>query len=123
MKTKREEAVRMAKTKAIVSEQHSRPGLTPEAEENQCIALAVNLVKKRLMEGTASSQETVHFLKLGSTEARLRKEKLAAENELIAAKREQIQNTQRESEMYEEALNAFKRYSGQGDIDEYKDIF
>ena len=113
----------MAKTKATGSEYHSRPGLTPEAEENQCIALAMNLVKKRLEEGTASSQETTHFLKLGSTIAQLQKEKLKAENELIAAKKEQINNTQRESEMYEEALNAFRRYSGQGDVDEYSDIF
>lgn len=109
----------MAKPTANNSVPHSRPGLTPEAEENQCIALAVGLVKKRLEEGTASAQETVHFLRLGSTKAMLEKEKLMAENELLAAKKEQIQNDQKHSELYEEALNAFKRYSGQGDIDEY----
>jgi hypothetical protein len=113
----------MAKTKATSQEPHSRPGLTPEAEENQCIALAMKLAKKRLEEGTASSQEVTHFLKLGSTIAQLQKEKLQAENELIAAKKEQINNTQRESEMYEEALNAFRRYSGQGDADDYSNVF
>ena len=42
-----------------------RPALTPEARENQLIALAVDLVEKRLIEGTASSKETTHLLKLG----------------------------------------------------------
>lgn len=43
-----------------------RPAISPEARDNQLIALAYNLVEKRLLEGTASSQETTHFLKLGS---------------------------------------------------------
>jgi hypothetical protein len=113
----------MAKAKATSPEYHSRPGLTPDAEENQCIALSMKLVKQRLENGTASSQETTHFLKLGSSIARLQKEKLEAENALLAAKKEQINNTQRESEMYEEALNAFRRYSGQGYADDYSNIF
>ena len=113
----------MAKPKSNDSVVHSRPGLTPEAEENQCIALAMKLVKERLENGTASSQETTHFLKLGSTIASLQKEKLRTENELMAAKKEQIQSDQRESEKYEEALNAFRRYSGQGDVDEYQNVF
>ena len=39
-----------------------RPAISPEARDNQLIALAYNLVEKRLLEGTASSQETTHFL-------------------------------------------------------------
>ena len=35
-----------------------RPALTPEARENQLIELAMDLVEKRILEGTASSQET-----------------------------------------------------------------
>ena len=48
-----------------------RPALSPEARENQLIALAVDLVEQRLIDGTASSQETTHFLKLGSTKNQL----------------------------------------------------
>ena len=33
-----------------------RPALTPEARENQLIALAVDLAEKQLREGTASAQ-------------------------------------------------------------------
>lgn len=35
-----------------------KPALTPDARENQLISLATDLVEKRLIEGTASSQET-----------------------------------------------------------------
>lgn len=109
----------MAKLKTDNTTTHSRPGLTPEAEENQCIALAMNLVKKRLIEGTASSQEVTHFLKLGSSKAMLEKEKMKTENELAAAKKEQIQRQSEQDTIYEEALNAFRRYSGQGDPNDY----
>ena len=49
----------------------SRPALTPEARENQLIAKAYDLVEQRLDDGTATSQETTHFLKLGSAKAKL----------------------------------------------------
>ena len=84
----------MAKVKAASSSSSTRkrrPALTPEARENQMIALAVDLAEKQLMEGTASSQVITHFLKLGSSKAELEREKLAMENELIRAKTESIQ--------------------------------
>ena len=55
----------MAKAKKADSAKTTRkirPALTPEARENQMIALAVDLVEQRLLDGTASSQETTHFL-------------------------------------------------------------
>jgi hypothetical protein len=96
----------------------SRPALTPEAKENQMIALAVDLAEQQLREGTASSQVITHFLKLGSTKERLEKEKLEKENELLRAKTEAIQSQGEMKEMYEAALNAMKRYSGHGDVDD-----
>ena len=95
------------------SEKKIRPALTPEAEEDQMIALAVNLVKQRLINGTASSQETTHFLKLGSTKAKLEKKILEQEVELKAAKTESIKASQRSEELYQEAIKAFRSYSGQ----------
>lgn len=83
------------------------------------IALAVDLAEKQLMEGTASSQVITHFLKLGSSKAELEREKLAMENELIRAKTESIQSQKKMEEVYLNALNAMKRYSGHGDDDEY----
>ena len=90
-----------------------RPALTPEAREKQLISLAVDLAEEQLQEGTASSQVITHYLKLGSTKERLEKEKLAEENKLLKAKTEAIQSQKRVEELYSEALNAMRRYSGQ----------
>lgn len=104
----------MKKTNAVKeSELKLRPALTPEAEEDQLIALAFNLVRERLANGTASSQETTHFLKLGSTKAKLEKELLEKEVELKAAKTESIKSSQRSDELYQEAMKAFGIYRGQ----------
>ena len=97
-----------------------RAALTPEARENQLIDLAVNLIEKRLLEGTASSQEVTTILKLGTTRARLDNERLAKEVELVQAKTEAYKSGVRMDELYEKAMAAFKRYSGQEeDEDEY----
>lgn len=97
-----------------------RPALTPEARENQLISLAVDLVEERLRNGTASSQETTHFLKLGSTKAKLEKRILEKQEELLDVKTESIRSTNRMEEMYAEAMKAFASYSGHGE-DEFDD--
>ena len=95
-----------------------RPALSPEARENQMISLAMNLVEQRLLDGSASSQETTHFLKLGTTKAELEREKLKAENELLKVKAEAYQSAKEVEEMYTQAIAAMRGYSGQGDVDE-----
>ena len=111
----------MKKTKPLNTEPRKiRPALTPEARENQMIALAVDLVEQRLLDGTASSQETTHFLKLGSMKNRLEMEKLQEENRLLKARTEALQSAKRVEELYSEAIKAMRRYSGHGnDDDEY----
>lgn len=89
-----------------------RPALTPEAEESQMISLAVDLAKKQLLEGTASSQVITHFLKLGSTKERLEREKLEKENELLRAKTEALESAKNMEKLYADAINAMKLYSG-----------
>lgn len=90
-----------------------RPAATPEARENQMIALAVDLAERQLMEGTASSQVITHYLKLGSTKERIEKEILEKQKELIEAKTESLQSAKRVEELYTNALLAMKTYSGQ----------
>lgn len=104
-------------TSAKTEPRKIRPALTPEARENQLIALAVDLVEQRLLDGTASSQETTHFLKLGSMKNRLEMEKLQEENRLLKAKTEVLQSSKRVEELYSEAIKAMRRYSGQRDDD------
>ena len=93
------------------------PALTPEGRENQLISLAIDLAEKQLSEGTASSQVITHYLKLGSTKEMLEKEKLRKENELLKAKTESLQSAKRVEELYKDALNAMRRYSGQAGED------
>lgn len=119
---KREEAVRMKKAKTVTSSESSRkmrPALSPEARENQLISLAVDLAEKQLRDGTASSQVITHYLKLGSTKERIEKEILMKQKELIEAKTQSLQSVQRIEELYRNALDAMRNYSGQGDPDDY----
>ena len=112
---------RIKKTNSSNTDRKIRPALTPEARENQLIALAVDLVQQRLLDGSASSQETTHFLKLGSMKNQLEMEKLREENKLLKAKTESIQSAKRVEELYAEAINAMRRYSGNtnANADEY----
>ena len=98
-----------------------RPATTPEARENQLIALAVDLAEKQLIEGTASSQVITHYLKLGSTKEKIEREILEKQKELIEAKTENLQSAKRIEELYTNAINAMKNYSGQNDSDDEED--
>ena len=95
--------------------QRRRPAKSLEARENQLIALAVDLAERQLRDGTASAQVTTHYLKLGSTTHRLEKERLERENELLKAKLEDHSAAKRTEELYANALNAMRKYSGQRD--------
>ena len=108
-----------ARTVTVSDKKHRevRPALTPEARENQMIALAVDLVEQRLLDGTASSQETTHYLKLGSMKNRLEMQKLEEENKLLRARTEAIQSAKRVEELYANAIAAMRRYSGNGGSD------
>jgi hypothetical protein len=99
-----------------------RPASTPEDRENQLISLASDLAEKQLSNGTASSQVITHFLKLGSTRERLEHERLQNENLLLSAKIEQIASSKRVEELYENALNVMRQYSGEI-VEEYDDDF
>lgn len=98
------------------SKRRMRPALTPEARENQLISLAIDLVEERLRKGTATSQETTHFLKLGSTKNQLELEKMKLENELIKAKTNAVNSSESADKMYKEAIEAFKKYAGANSV-------
>lgn len=92
-----------------------RPALTPEARENQLISLAIDLVEQRLLDGTASAQETTHFLKLASRKAKLEVERAELENKLIEAKTQAINDQADMKTLYKDAIAAMRRYSGHAD--------
>ena len=85
------------------------------------ISLAIELAEKQLMEGTASSQVITHFLKLGSTKEKIEKEILEKQKDLITAKTEALQSHKKIEELYGDALNAMRRYSGNQTIEMNED--
>lgn len=87
-------------------------GTSPEAIENEMIALAVREVEYRIRNHTASSQELVHYLRMGSEKERLEREKLEAEVELQKVKAAAIESGKHMEELYENAINAMKLYGG-----------
>lgn len=108
----------MAKVKASGESKKMRPALTPEARENQMIALAMDLAEQQLRDGTASSQLITEFVKRGSTKARLEKEILQEQKELMAAKTENLKSAQRIEELYMGAIKVMRTYTGHGDEDD-----
>lgn len=102
---------RVKKTANEPAARKIRPALTPEAQENQMIAMAYDLVRQRLADGTASSQETTHFLKLGSARYKLELENLKADNQLKVAKAEAIQAEKEMAIAYDKVIGALQSYS------------
>lgn len=88
------------------------PATTPQARENQLISLAYDLAEKRIREGTASAQETTHFLKMGSSREYLEQKRIENENALTQQKIESLKAAQRMEGLIEEALHAMAKYTG-----------
>ena len=98
---------------SIMAKQGSRaPALTDYGRESRIISKAYDLVEQRIDNGTATSQETTHFLKQGSQLALLEQEKIRNENLLLAARIEEIKTKQTTAELYDNAIAAMRRYSG-----------
>lgn len=90
----------------------SRPATRPQNRENQLIDLAMTLVEARLREGTASDSLLVQICRMGSSKEKLEKEHLRVQNELARAKTHSIESADRMDTMYQEAMQAMRRYSG-----------
>lgn len=91
------------------------PAYNDEEREKQLIALSYDEVERRIRNHEASSQELVHFLKMGSSREKQEREIMKKNTELLGAKTEAI-HTQQQSEIFmQEALQAFKVYAGDED--------
>ena len=91
---------------------------SPEERENQLIAAAVNLAERQLIEGTASPSVITHYLRLASGRERLEREKLERENEVLRAKAEAYESNKRIEDLYSQAIEAMRSYSGYDSVDE-----
>lgn len=93
------------------------PATTLEGREDQLIAAAMDLVERRIREGTASAQETVHFLKLGSVRNQLEQDELRGKAKVLQARIDDLESRRTGEDMYATALAAFRGYSGQDPVD------
>lgn len=102
------------------------PSTDPEEREKQLISMAMDYAEKRFLEGKASDSLAIHFLRLATTKAELEKEKTRKEIAQLAAKTDAIQSMARMEQLYDDAMNAIKRYGksinldpveGEGSID------
>lgn len=88
----------------------SAPALTPEEWENRLIALSYDAVEQRILNGTATAAEYVHFLKAGSIKQREEMEKLKEENALLRAKTSAIESEKNREVFYREVIAALGGY-------------
>ena len=99
----------------ISNERKRKPFKNIEEAENTNVALAMELARKQLEEGTASAQVIAHFLKIGSTKERDEKELRQQQIELMSAKTGAIKSAQSSEELYADAIKAMRDYSPERD--------
>ena len=87
-------------TSTEIFPRHAPPAKTPEGREQQLVSLAMDLVEKRMRDGTASAQETVHFLRVGSTSAVLDRNLKQQEELLLSAKIDQLESQKRIEDLF-----------------------
>lgn len=97
------------------------PARSPEEAERRCILSAYELAQSQLDEGTASPSVITHFLKMGTERARLEREKLAKETELLQTKTIAIQESKNMEKMFSDAISAMRDYQYQGRSEEEED--
>ena len=97
------------------------PATTPQARENQLVSMAYDAAEKQIRSGNASSQLLTHFLKLGTAKEGLERQKLEAENKLLAARVENMLSNSKIEELYAKAIGAMRQYQGSEVEEEYLD--
>lgn len=103
----------MARTKQpAAGRSRRRPATSPEEREMQLANAAYDLAEEQIESGTASSQVITHFLKMGSTRERLEQQRIHHENEMLIARKEQLEGQVRIEELFTEAIHAFRGYAG-----------
>lgn len=111
----------MSKRKAIDPAETPKslpPAMTVEGRMTQLVNAAFDLAERRILEGTASSQELTYFLKAGSPQTQLELEKLREENKLLRAKTEALQAQVSNEALLDKALKAFRSYRGEDEGEE-----
>lgn len=91
------------------------PARTIEGREEELIMEAYDEAERRILNGTASSQLILHFVKQGSKRERLEQESIVGRIELDRAKIKSLETDEQILEMYQAAIEAMTAYGGKKD--------
>ena len=97
------------------------PARTPEARQNEMVALAFDQAELMLREGKAPAPIVVHYLKLGTETSKLEVERLRSEISLRNKQVEQVDQADRIEELTASAIKQMTIYQGHGDAEDYED--
>lgn len=92
--------------------------MDPAMREQQLIALAIDRAEEKLLDGTASNQLILHYLKLGTERERLERERLESDIELMKAKKSAIEADKDHDELYRDVIAKLTVYRGDNDENE-----
>lgn len=99
------------------------PAASAEEREKMLISLAYNLIEKRLLDGSASSQEVVSIIKMGTMREKLERDNLTKKNELLTAQTEVARSQKNAEAAAERAIEAIMRYRGGERPEENENVF
>lgn len=94
---------------------------TPEAREQEMIALAMDLAEQKLRDGSAPAPLVMLFAKAGLDRERLEREGLEINNRLGHTKASQIEQMTQSNEKLDRVFKALRTYQGMPDEDEGED--
>ena len=101
------------------------PAKTPEEREGILISKSLNLIERQIEDGSVSSTVLAIYAKAGTEQDRLEKERLRNDNAYLRKKVETMEAAVDVKNLMEDALGAFRGYSGQrrvvDDEDDYYD--
>lgn len=111
----------MPRRRAVNSDELApvRPLMSVQAREEQIAGYALDCAERQIREGTASPSVLVHFLRATSTKEALERQLLEQQNELLRVKRESAELQMQSESKYNEALQAFRGYSGTSEEPEF----
>lgn len=89
------------------------PARTRERRTQQLVVLAESLVEERLRKGTASPTEVTAVLRLGTAQELANVERIKAQTSYLEAQRAKAESETVREEMFQEAMEAMSRYSGE----------
>lgn len=93
-----------------------RPATLPENREKQLISLAFDEIENRLREGSVSNTLLAQLFRMGTRRERVEQEQIEATSELKRAQVKRVESAEKFEQLYKEAMDMFRIYSG--DVDD-----